>query len=110
MTMNNGPHSLILRREAFTPQSGFDRTIRLGHEDWDFWLWLMRVSGVTRRPSTWNGIADARAGGTAGGCCIGISTGVSDRAYSPQVREIVTVPNSPAGVDLKTVPECTTIR
>ena len=38
VTMNSGPPHSLIRREAYAAIKGFDETIRLGHEDWDFWL------------------------------------------------------------------------
>jgi glycosyltransferase involved in cell wall biosynthesis len=37
---NSGPNISVIRREAFAASGGFDESIRLGHEDWDFWLAL----------------------------------------------------------------------
>lgn len=37
---NSGPPIAIVRRDAFEAAGGFDESIRLGHEDWDFWLAL----------------------------------------------------------------------
>jgi glycosyltransferase involved in cell wall biosynthesis len=35
---NIGPVHSTIRREAYAAIGGFDETIRVGHEDWDFWL------------------------------------------------------------------------
>ncbi len=35
---NSGPIFSVIRREAYAACGGFDASIRLGHEDWDFWL------------------------------------------------------------------------
>jgi glycosyltransferase involved in cell wall biosynthesis/GT2 family glycosyltransferase len=40
---NSGPPLSVVRREAFEASGGFDESIRLGHEDWDFWLALARA-------------------------------------------------------------------
>src|SRR5450759_4182220 len=37
---NSGPPLSVIRRAAFEACGGFDETILLGHEDWDFWLAL----------------------------------------------------------------------
>lgn len=37
---NSGPPLSVIRRDAFEASGGFDESIRLGHEDWDFWLAL----------------------------------------------------------------------
>ncbi len=37
---NSGPPIAVIRSEAFRAAGGFDDSIRLGHEDWDFWLGL----------------------------------------------------------------------
>lgn len=37
---NSGPPIAVIRSEAFRAAGGFDDSIRLGHEDWDFWLAL----------------------------------------------------------------------
>lgn len=37
---NSGPPLSVIRRSAFAACGGFDETILLGHEDWDFWLAL----------------------------------------------------------------------
>jgi glycosyltransferase involved in cell wall biosynthesis len=37
---NSGPPISVVRRVAFDACGGFDESIRLGHEDWDFWLSL----------------------------------------------------------------------
>jgi len=40
---NSGPPISVVRREAFEAGGGFDESIRLGHEDWDFWLALAKA-------------------------------------------------------------------
>jgi glycosyltransferase involved in cell wall biosynthesis len=40
---NSGPPIAVVRRTAFEAAGGFDETIRLGHEDWDFWLALAKA-------------------------------------------------------------------
>jgi len=35
---NVGPPISVIRRDAYSDCGGFDESIRLGHEDWDFWL------------------------------------------------------------------------
>jgi glycosyltransferase involved in cell wall biosynthesis len=40
---NSGPPISVVRREAFEAAGGFDESIRLGHEDWDFWLALAKA-------------------------------------------------------------------
>jgi glycosyltransferase involved in cell wall biosynthesis/GT2 family glycosyltransferase len=40
---NSGPPMSVIRRPAFEAAGGFDESIRLGHEDWDFWLALAKA-------------------------------------------------------------------
>ncbi len=40
---NSGPPISVIRREAFAASGGFDETIRIGHEDWDFWLRMAKT-------------------------------------------------------------------
>lgn len=40
---NSGPAIAVVRRGAFEAAGGFDESIRLGHEDWDFWLALAKA-------------------------------------------------------------------
>lgn len=40
---NSGPPIAVVRRHAFEAGGGFDESIRLGHEDWDFWLALAKA-------------------------------------------------------------------
>lgn len=37
---NSGPPIALVRRDAYIAAGGFDESIRIGHEDWDFWLRL----------------------------------------------------------------------
>lgn len=40
---NSGPPLSMIRRRAFEDCGGFDESIRLGHEDWDFWLAMAKA-------------------------------------------------------------------
>lgn len=40
---NSGPNMSLIRRSAFEDAGGLDESIRLGHEDWDFWLALAKA-------------------------------------------------------------------
>ena len=40
---NSGPPLSLIRRQAFEDCGGFDESIRLGHEDWDFWLAMAKA-------------------------------------------------------------------
>lgn len=40
---NSGPNISVIRRAAFETSGGFDESIQLGHEDWDFWLALAKA-------------------------------------------------------------------
>lgn len=40
---NVGPPISVIRRAAYADCGGFDESIRLGHEDWDFWLAMAKV-------------------------------------------------------------------
>ena len=42
LRQNSGPPISVIRREAFSACGGFDESIRVGHEDWDFWLALAK--------------------------------------------------------------------
>jgi glycosyltransferase involved in cell wall biosynthesis len=37
---NSGPPISVIRRAAYEAVGGFNESIRIGHEDWDFWLSL----------------------------------------------------------------------
>ncbi|MEO6544185.1 MAG: glycosyltransferase family A protein, partial [Nitrospiraceae bacterium] len=40
---NSGPPISVIRRSAYADCGGFDESIRLGHEDWDFWLAMAKA-------------------------------------------------------------------
>lgn len=40
---NVGPINSVIRRAAYQDCGGFVETIRIGHEDWDFWLAMAKV-------------------------------------------------------------------
>jgi len=40
---NSGPPISVIRRSAYADCGGFDESIRVGHEDWDFWLAMAKV-------------------------------------------------------------------
>lgn len=40
---NSGPPISVILRSAFNDCGGFDESIRMGHEDWDFWLAMARA-------------------------------------------------------------------
>lgn len=40
---NSGPPISVVRREAYLECGGFDETIRVLYEDWDFWLAMAKV-------------------------------------------------------------------
>lgn len=40
---NSGPPISLVRREAYAGCGGFDASIRVGHEDWDFWLAMAKA-------------------------------------------------------------------
>jgi glycosyltransferase involved in cell wall biosynthesis len=40
---NSGPPISVIRRQAYCDAGGFDAAIRLGHEDWDFWLRMAKA-------------------------------------------------------------------
>jgi len=40
---NSGPPISVIRREAYLDCGGFDESIRIGHEDWDFWLAMAKA-------------------------------------------------------------------
>ena len=43
LVANSGPPIAVVRKSAFDDAGGFDEAIRLGHEDWDFWLALAKA-------------------------------------------------------------------
>ena len=40
---NIGPINSVIRRSAYAGCGGFDESIRVGHEDWDFWLAMAKA-------------------------------------------------------------------
>jgi glycosyltransferase involved in cell wall biosynthesis len=40
---NVGPINSVIRRDAYADCGGFDESIRVGHEDWDFWLAMAKA-------------------------------------------------------------------
>jgi glycosyltransferase involved in cell wall biosynthesis len=40
---NSGPPISVIRRQAYRDAGGFDAAIRVGHEDWDFWLRMAKA-------------------------------------------------------------------
>lgn len=40
---NSGPPISVIRRAAYSECGGFDESIRIGHEDWDFWLAMAKA-------------------------------------------------------------------
>ena len=40
---NSGPPISVIRHSAYADCGGFDESIRIGHEDWDFWLAMAKA-------------------------------------------------------------------
>jgi glycosyltransferase involved in cell wall biosynthesis len=43
LNANVGPINSVIRRVAYADCGGFDESIRIGHEDWDFWLAMAKA-------------------------------------------------------------------
>lgn len=43
LSANSGPPISVIRRSAYSDCGGFDESIRIGHEDWDFWLTMAKA-------------------------------------------------------------------